>query len=215
MIILVLTTSCDKNKTIYVASTLADCKNNPSEKCLQVKENIEDEWTVLDNDIEGFEHKDGFMQKIEVKISKIKDPAPGASAFNYKYLKLIYEKEEQLQKVEEVPFSVLLDKNHSGKWQVNTLVGMDSLTIHPVINFKNGSISGNAGCNNYGATFNVSGNSITFSLGMVTKMYCTNMPIEKAYFDCLAKAKTYELADKLTFYDANNVELMSCSKLEE
>ncbi len=216
IIILVLTSSCDKNKTIYVASTLTDCENNSSEKCLQVKENQEDEWTILNNDIEGFEHKDGFLQKIEVKISKIKNPTAGASVFNYKFVKLVYEHEEEIEDVTEVPFSLILDKNHALKWQVNSMIGMDSLAKQPTMIFKDGNISGNAGCNNYGATFIVSGNQITFGLGMATKMYCTNMPIEKAYFDCLTKIKTYKsLGSDLTFYDKDNAELMKCSLLKE
>lgn len=209
IIILVLTSSCDKNKIIYVASTLAGCENNPSEKCLQVKENQEDEWTVLNNDIEGFEHKDGFLQKIEVKISKIKNPTTDGAVFNYKFIKLIFEQKE------ETNTKSVLDSNHTGKWQVNSMIGMDSLAKQPTLIFKDGNISGNAGCNNYGASFTLAGNEITFSLGMATKMYCTNMPIEKAYFDCLTKAKTYKLIDKLTFYDADNVEIMSCSKIKE
>ncbi len=214
IIILVLTSSCDKNKIIYVASTLAGCENNPSEKCLQVKENQEDEWTVLIDGIEGFEHKDGFIQKIEVKISKVKNPTEGTSVFNYKFVKLIYEQE--IKKVMDVPFSLVLDKNHALKWQVNNMIGMDSLSKLPTMIFKDGNISGNAGCNNYGASFNVVGNEITFSLGMATKMYCPNMPIEKAYFDCLTRVKTYKSLDnELTFYDKDNTVLMNCSLLKE
>lgn len=214
MVVLVLTSSCSSNKIIYVASTLADCENENSEKCLQVKENNEDEWTVLNNTIEGFEHKVGFLQKIEVKINKIKNPSAEESAFNYEFVKLIYE--EKKEAVMEVPISLILDNEHSGNFKINSMIGMDSLQKQPTINFKDGQISGNAGCNRYSAEYTVSQNQISFGLTLSTKMYCPNMEIEKAYFNCLSKVKTYQLlGDKLTFFDENNDELMSCTKSEE
>ena len=209
---LILTSSCDTKKIIYVAGTLDSCKDNPSQKCLQVKENIEDEWTHLPNNIEGFEFKEGYMQKIEVAVNKVKNQPTNVSPLSYKFVRLIFEEAAIL----EVPISLILDKNHIGKWQVTSMMGMDSLVKQPTLIFKEGEISGNAGCNNYGATYALNGNEITFVLGMVTKMYCTNMPIEKAYFDCLTKAETYKLSrDEITFYDANNEELMHCTSIKE
>ncbi len=208
IVLLIFTSSCDKNKVIYVASTLADCESNSTEKCLQVKENQEDEWTVLNNDIEGFEHKDGFLQKIEVKISKIKNPTSDGAVFNYKFIKLIFEQEEKTSA------KLTLDSSYTGTWQVNSMIGMDSLTKQPTMTFKDGNISGNAGCNSYNAMYTLTGDKIAFELSMMTKMYCTDMAIEKAYFECLSKATTYKLEDKLTFYDKDNIALMQCIKQE-
>ena len=212
IIVLVLTTSCSTNKIIYVASTLDNCEGNSSQKCLQVKENKEDDWTLLLNTIEGFEHKEGVMQKIEVTIHKVKNPTTDESAINYKFVKLIYEEKDVI----EVPISLVMNKNHAEKWQVNTMVGMDSLAKKPTLIFKDGQASGNAGCNNFSTAFTLNGNEISFGLVMATKMHCTNMPIEKAYFDCLSKTKTYKLfGNELTLYDANNAELMQCTILKE
>lgn len=209
IIVLALTTSCNTKKIIYIASTLTDCENNSSQKCLQAKENNQDEWTVLNDSIEGFEHKDGFMQKIEVATTKVKNPSTGKSTISYTFVKLIYEEKEASK-------NKIIPQNYIGEWQVNSMIGMDSLAKQPSLVFKDGSISGNAGCNNYGATYMLNENEITFSLGMVTKMYCTNMAIEKTYFECLSKTKTYKLfGDTITFYDADNSELLRCEKLEE
>ena len=212
IIVLALTTSCSTNKIIYVASTLDNCKDSDSQKCLQVKENKEDDWTLLPNTIEGFEHKEGVIQKIEVTINKIKNPTTDESAFNYKFVKLIYEEKDVLK----APISLTMNNNHAGKWQVNTIVGIDSLAKQPTLIFKDGQTSGNAGCNNYSAAFTLNGNEITFGLVMATKMHCTNMPIEKAYFGCLSKTKTYKLLDnQLTFYDKDNAQLMQSTLLKE
>jgi len=208
IIALALITSCATKKIIYIASTLTDCENNPSQKCIQAKENNQDEWTVLNDGIEGFVHKDGFQQKIEVAVTKVKNSSNDESTISYKFVKLIYEEKE-------VSKNKVMPQNHEGKWQVMSMVGMDSLKKQPSMIFKDGQISGNAGCNRYCATYTLNGSDITFNLGMVTKMYCANIKIEKTYFECLSKVKTYKLlGDAITFYGADNSELMSCSKIE-
>jgi heat shock protein HslJ len=209
ILVVLLTTSCDKNKIIYVADTLVDCMDTASEKCLQIKENEEDEWTLLNQPIEDFNHKEGVIQKIEVNIKKIKNPPADSPAFKYKFVRLINE-------VVVVPFSLIMDQSYEGKWQVNTMIGIDSLDKHPTLIFKDGKVSGNAGCNNYGGTFSVNGVNIKFEKTFATKMYCTNMKIEKGFFNCLSQIKTYKLTgSQLSFYDKANSELMSCSLMEE
>ena len=209
ILVVLLTASCDKNKIIYVADTLADCKDLEGEKCLQVKENKEDVWTLLNQPIEGFDHKEGVLQKIKVRIKKIKNPPANEPVFKYKFVRLIEE-------VVVVPFSLIMDQSHEGKWQVNTIIGIDSLAKLPTLIFKDGKVSGNAGCNNYGGTFSVNGIHIKFEKTFATKMYCTNMNVEKDFFKSLSQIKTYKLTDsKLTFYNKDNSELMSCSLMEE
>ena len=208
---LMLTTSCETTKTIYVSGTIDSCENDSSQKCLQVKENKEDEWTLIPNTIEGFEHKEGYLQKIKVKILKVKNPSANESAPNYEFVELFYEEKD----IFKIPFSLILDKNHAGKWQVNTMVGVDSLAKLPTLIFKDGRVSGNAGCNNYGATFTLSENNITFSLTHATKMFCANMQLEKAFFNCLSQIKTYKyLDDKLIFYNFNNEALITSTLLK-
>ena len=207
LIVILALTSCSAKKIIYVASSLADCENTTSEKCLQVKENKEDEWTLIANDIEGFEYAEGVVQKIEVSIDKIKNPPANESAIKYKFVKLIYK---------EVPPRMVMSQNYSEKWQVNAMIGMDSLAKKPTLIFNDGKVSGNAGCNNYGAAFTLAGNEIIFGLTHATKMYCPNMKIETAYFDCLSRVKTYTLLEnELTFFDAQNSELVRFNSLKE
>jgi len=109
-----------------------------------------------------------------------------------------------------------MDQSHEGKWRVNTIIGIDSLAKRPTLIFKEGKVSGNAGCNNYGASFSIDKEQIKIETPFATKMYCTHMNIEKAFFNCLSQVKTYKLTDsKLIFYDKANSELMSCSLMEE
>jgi len=213
---LLLITSCGSKKTIYVASTLSDCENNSSQKCIQIKENKEDEWTVLNSDVKGFEHKNGFLQKIEVAVRKSKKTPANAAALDYTFVKLIFEQKEENKSAKEIGFSLLIDENHTKKWKINSMVGIDSLTKQPTLIFKDGQISGNAGCNNYNANFTINQNEITLGVANRTKMFCSNFKIEKIYFNCLSQVKKYKLLDdSLTFYDVNNTEIMHCSLLEE
>jgi heat shock protein HslJ len=64
--------------------------------------------------------------------------------------------------------------------------------------FQGGSISGKDGCNQYGASYKVSGNSLTIKLGMSTMMACEPkiMDQSQGYLTALSSSATYQIADK-------------------
>lgn len=200
--------SCGTNKIIYVADTLTDCEGDAGKKCLQVKENKEDDWTLLSQPIEGFDYKEGFMSKIEIDVIKIKNPPVHSSSLKYKLVKIIYqEKSETVQQ----------DLSLKGKWKVSKLVGIDSLSKSPTLSLdlEAKKISGNAGCNNYGSSFKIDKEQLKFETPFATKMYCTNMKIEKAFFECLQNTSSYKLVKgKLTFFSKDGKELLACSIVE-
>lgn len=200
--------SCGTNKIIYVADTLTDCEGVAGQKCLQVKENKEDEWTLLSLPIEGFDYKEGFTSKIEVDVIKIKNPPVHSSSLKYKLVNIIYqEKSETVQQ----------DLSLKGKWKVSKLIGIDSIPKSPtlVIDLDAKKISGNAGCNNYGASFSIDKEQIKFGTPFATKMYCTNMHIEKAFFECLKNTSSYKVINReFTLFSVDGVELLVCSKVE-
>jgi len=208
--IIVLTTSCDKNKIIYVADSMVECDGVSEQKCLQIKENKEDEWMLFYDTIEGFEYKEGFLHKIEVTVSKIKNPPTDGSKLKYKLNNIIYQEPISTKSAQ----NILSIK----KWKAKSIVGLDSLVVSPTIIFDEAAntISGNAGCNNYGTTFIKKDDLLSFGLVTSTKMMCTNMNIEKAFMNCLAQCETYKIIDnKLVLYDKTKAELMVCSSLVE
>ncbi len=200
--------SCGTNKIIYVADTMTDCESVAGQKCLQVKENKEDEWTLLSQPIEGFDYKEGFTSKIEVDVIKIINPPVHSSSLKYKLVQIIYqEKSEVIQQ----------DFSLKGKWKVSKLIGIDDLSKSPTIDIDLNAkkISGNAGCNNYGATFLIDKEQIKFETPFATKMYCTNMNIEKAFFECLQNTTNYKLVNgELTFFSKDGEKLLACSIVE-
>lgn len=202
--IVVLTTSCDKNKIIYVADNMVACDGAAEQKCLQIKENKDDDWTLFYDTIEGFEFKEGFLQKIEVTISKIKNPPSDGSKLKYKLNNIIYQEPISTKSVQ----NLLAVK----KWKAKSIVGLDSLAVSPTIIFDEAAntISGNAGCNNYSTTFTKQDNLLSFGLVISTKMFCTNMNIEKEFMNCLQDTHHFKIEnDVLILYSENNETLMT------
>jgi len=201
--------SCAIHKTIYVADSFADCEDQPSKKCLKVKEAQEDDWIVLHDGIEGFDYKEGTTYKIEVKAIKIKDPVANGNSLKYSLEKVIYEDKSKIS--QEV-------SDFGGSWKVSKLIGLESLNKSPTlkVDFDSKKISGNAGCNSYGTDFSIEADQLKIGIPVATKMMCTNMKIEKAFFSCLQNTSNYKLVDgKLILYSKNGKEQMTCVKTEK
>jgi heat shock protein HslJ len=52
-------------------------------------------------------------------------------------------------------------------------------TVDTSINFENGQLGGNVGCNSFGGTYELSGDKITFSGIMSTLMYCEETSMQE------------------------------------
>ena len=66
------------------------------------------------------------------------------------------------------------------------------------LRFENGQVSGNAGCNSYGGTYQINGNQIKFEQVISTMMACTDqsmMDQESAYLGFLGKVQSFALAE--------------------
>ncbi len=89
------------------------------------------------------------------------------------------------------------------KWALAGFGPPDGLTppvanTHPTLDFADGQVSGSAGCNGFGASFTLDGNTIQFSTEgfMTTLMYCDPAEImdqETRLLDWLQKAETFEM----------------------
>ena len=83
LLIAIAFSSCTIKKTIYVAPNLVACEGTTSQKCMQIKEEIGDEWSLINDTIEGFEYQEGFTHKIEVMSRKMKNPSANESKLTY------------------------------------------------------------------------------------------------------------------------------------
>ena len=205
---IVLNSSCATTKTIYIADTYVNCKGVSKQKCLQTKENKEDDWSPFYDTIEGFDYKEGFTHKIEVKVTKLKNPPADASNLHYKLIKVIYQEKSK---------SIKTMQSFDGKWKVSKLQDIESLTISPTleINLETKNIYGLAGCNKYSAPFTSDSNVLSFDIPTATKMYCNHMNIEDAFFDCLKKTASYKVENNLLkLFTKEGKELLTCFKVE-
>jgi len=204
--------SCSTKKTIYVTgvspSSFVNCEGVLKQEPLQVKENKEDKWIVLHDTIEGFKYQEDYTYKIEVEITKIKNPPADGSNLHYKLVKIIYQEKNK---------TVAKAQNFEGVWKVSSLTGIDSLRKSPtfIIDHDAHKIAGKSGCNSYKAAFIVDGTKLTFGVPAKTKRFCSNMPIENAFFDCLEKTASFKIAaDKLTLLAENGEVLLTCTLIK-
>lgn len=202
--------SCSTKKTIYVSSpgSFMSSEGISKQKPLSIKENIEDNWTLFYDTINGFEYQEGYTYKIEVEVSKKKNTTTNSSNLNYKLVKIIYQEKNKV---------VAKIQNFTGQWAVSKLIGIDTSPVSPTlkINLDTHRIGGKSGCNSYGATFIINGEQLTIENPVRTKKYCSNMHIENAFFECLAKTASYKiLNNELILYTEDGKELLSCTKIE-
>ena len=65
--------------------------------------------------------------------------------------------------------------------------------------FKDGKVSGHAGCNSFNASYEITGDQITMGPAMTTRMYCAEpdgiMDQEQEYLQALSQVRVYELTD--------------------
>lgn len=89
-------------------------------------------------------------------------------------------------------------------------------TTKLTLEFKDGKISGSAGCNSYFAKYTQEGSSLNFGLIGSTKMYCTNpsvMDQETTYFSSLKATNKFKIdGNKLILMDADGKVLLTFSK---
>ena len=86
-----------------------------------------------------------------------------------------------------------------GTWLLTTYVSVDGTSINvpaavtPTIKFDGDSVSGQAGCNTFGAVATIDGNQIGFGQVQSTKIACANpgATVEAAYLQALNLATTY------------------------
>ena len=72
LILSLSTNSCEESadnqitKTLYVAHYLTDCTGVGPQKCMLIKENIEDDFSYFYDNIAGFDFEEGFNYTLKV-----------------------------------------------------------------------------------------------------------------------------------------------------
>jgi heat shock protein HslJ len=110
-------------------------------------------------------------------------------------------------------------------WQLLSYIDAGGVQKNPLANtqisatFSNGSLSGNASCNNYFASYQLNGNKLTIGNAGSTMMACLTpgvMVQETAYLEALQKAASFQInAGQLEIADAQGKTILVFSLLSE
>lgn len=120
--------------------------------------------------------------------------------------------------------SKVIDNLSGLQWELieleNTILNADDETMRtPSLQFLSGEnrVSGNGGCNQFNGRYNIkSGNKISFTGVVSTKMSCDNMEIESKFFESLERAESYTLNhDTLSLTQSDQMNLARFLLLDE
>lgn len=72
-----------QEKSIYVGPLLVDCVGEGPQKCMLVKENLDDDYDMFYDQIEGFEYEEGYEYKLLVREEPVENPPAGGSSLKW------------------------------------------------------------------------------------------------------------------------------------
>src|SRR3990172_2918671 len=196
-------------KTIYVGPALVDCVGVAPQKCMQVKESPEDEYTLFYGQIEGFEYQEGYEYVLLVREEQIENPPADAPDRKWVLVSLVGQ-----TPVAAVPSAELAAQTYMLDWYLD-----DSSEKTPILTgtqvtlqIDQDQISGSAGCSTYSAQFKLDGDQISIGPTATTMMACPEpiMQQESAYLAALGDAATVSMGEgALTFADAQGRVILS------
>ena len=69
--------------TMYVGPVLVDCQGEGPQKCMLVRENPTDEYTLFYDQIEGFDYEEGNEYQLVVRQEQVENPPAGGSSIKW------------------------------------------------------------------------------------------------------------------------------------
>ncbi|NSL89546.1 DUF4377 domain-containing protein [Chitinophaga sp. Mgbs1] len=199
-------------QTIYVKESKEPCTGVAPMECLQIRDQKDSSWQNLYTSIEGFNYVPGYRYKLLIGITPVKNPPADAPSVKYT-LKKVLEKKKIA--------GANADKGNiwnyiSGKrWNVIQIDGKTLTQSGIWLEFDpaTGRFHGKGGCNSISGGYKTSGDVISFSAAISTKMACMDTEVmrrEAAFLHMISdKTFRYDVADQtLNLYDNNRLVLM-------
>lgn len=206
--------SCESNpkvQTLWVNSAKVDCTGVGPMQCFQIKNNENEPWTNLYQNISGFDFEPGYIYKLEVAIDTLDKATLPAdkSSLEYRLVDVLSKQVDPVLSLNDI-------------WVVTKIEGAEAKSINSKenpsleINTRSMNILGSDGCNNYrGKIEALSENKISFGPIMSTKKACRDMDFSNKYTSALSKVKSFKKERlELILYDENNQELLSFKKVD-
>jgi heat shock protein HslJ len=174
--------------TLYVGPILVDCEGEGPMKCMLVREDPQEPYGLFYSQIEGFEFEQGYEYELLVAIEDVENPPAGGSSIKWTL-------------VEEVGKQLSLEGN---LWGLSAYQDAEGEMVEPLpgsditAEFRDGQVSGSAGCNNYFGGYEREGNQLIMAgpFGL-TSMFCGEpkgvMDQEMQYLATLEKSASFEI----------------------
>ena len=173
-------------KTVYVGPYQVPCVGVAPQTCMLVKEEPKDDWTMLYDQIQGFEHEPGYEYELLVQEEKVENPPADASSIRWILLEVV----SQERSLEGTTWVIELYVDSQGK-ATRPLPDTELTTL-----FADGQLGGNAGCNAYTGQYTSSDGKLSISVGAMTMKYCgpeAVMEQEQAFLAILGNSALYQV----------------------
>jgi heat shock protein HslJ len=179
--------------------------------CLQVKENLSENYTMFYDEIEGFCFAPGYEYVIKVREELVDNPPADASSKKWALVEVI-------SKTGNITAAQL----EGAKWHLDSFMNQgETMCVLPGTEvtalFEAGRVSGNAGCNNYGGQYVVEGDNLTISGVFSTLMFCAGniSEQESVYLANLQSAGSYNVSGNLLkIMDSNGTIVLTYSVVQ-
>ncbi|MCA9989502.1 MAG: META domain-containing protein [Anaerolineales bacterium] len=187
-----------KVTTFYVGPTLVDCQGVAPQKCLQVREDPNAEYSLFYSTIEGFNFEEGYEYIIRVQVDPVPNPPADASAFRYTLVEELSKTPAGAAPADTTPVAALEEV----LWGLVSYVNLNGETVDALpdsqvtAQFSAGQVTGSAGCNNYFAGYELNGDALTIGPAGSTQMFCEPaelMDQESAFLAALQSTASYKL----------------------
>jgi heat shock protein HslJ len=204
-------------KTLYVGPELVDCVGVAPQKCMQVKDTPDGEYQMFYDQIQGFTFEPGYTYELRVQVEQVPNPPADASSLKYTLIEVVEKTPvEGTSTPPATPGGADLSAN---PWElVSYRDSQGQITpaladATPTAEFKDGQVTGTAGCNSYFGSYTAQGDSLQVGPLGSTMMACDTPPgvmdQEQAYLAALQQAASYRIADgQLTISDAQGQDLL-------
>lgn len=186
------TMGAGEQKTLFINSERVPCVGVAPMMCLQVRESEEMEWQNFFGGIDGFVFVPGYTYEIIVNVTEIDNPPADASSLLYTLVEVVSKTPDYSG--DPVPLV-------GTEWQLRAfgdeaIVRYDETATPVTIIFnEDGSVNGNAGCNNFMGGFTDDGATLTFDPLASTMMMCDEaaMAVEQAFLSALQGTLDYTI----------------------
>ena len=206
--------SCESNgneQTLWVNSAKVDCVGVGPMQCFQIKNDENEPWTNLYQDISGFDFEPGNIYKLKVAIDTLATATLPAdkSSLEYRLVEILSKQKDPYLSLNDIWVVTEIQNTKSESFNSAKLPRIE-------INTRTMKIIGSDGCNQYkGKIETLSENKILFGPLMGTKKACPDMNIPNKFNSALSKARYFKKEGlSLIFFDENNSELLTFKKVD-